>query len=141
MNGDLLKSSNLFLIGYRCTGKSTVGRFLAGELSWSFVDTDSMLVTDQRMSIKDIVGIHGWEGFRQLEHEVLKKICSSVGQVVATGGGIDINEKNVRLMQKSGKTIWLKATPETIKARMLQDKDTLAFRPPLTQNDSISEIE
>lgn len=132
---------NLFLIGYRCTGKSTVGKYLATELSRSFVDTDSLLVTQQRLSIKEIVRARGWEGFRQLEHAILKRACASGGQVVATGGGIVLKDDNATLMRKSGGIIWLKAKPETIKARMRQDKDTLNFRPALTLNDSISEIE
>jgi len=141
LNPEPLNPLNLFLIGYRCSGKSSVGRSLAEELSRSFVDTDSLLVTQQQMSIKEIVGAHGWEGFREMEHLLLKKVSSLGGQVVATGGGSILNDDNVILMQKSGKIIWLRAKLETIKARMLQDKDTLAFRPALTVNDSISEIE
>jgi shikimate kinase len=118
-----------------------VGRSLAAELRWSFVDTDSLLVTKQKMSIKEIVGAYGWEGFREMEHTILKKICTSDEQVVATGGGVVLNEDNVMLMKKSGTIIWLKATAETIKVRMLQDKDTRDFRPALTLNGSISEIE
>jgi len=133
--------NNLFLIGYRCTGKTTVGRSLAEELSWSFVDTDSLLVTQQRMSIKEIVDAHGWEGFRQMEHGVLKNICTPDGQVVATGGGIVLNDENVMLMKKNGTIIWLRANVKTIEARMLKDKDTRDFRPALTYDDSIPEIE
>ncbi len=133
--------NNLFLIGYRCTGKSSVGRFLSEKLGRQFIDTDSLLVIEQQMSINEIVGAHGWEGFRQMEHTVLKKVCTADEQVVATGGGVVLNEDNVMLMQKNGRIIWLKATPETIKTRMLQDKDTQAFRPALTLDDSISEIE
>ena len=93
------------------------------------------------MSIKEIVGAYGWESFRQMEHVILKNVCTSDGQVVATGGGVVLNADNVMLMQESGKIIWLKARFETIKARMLQDKDTQAFRPALTLSDSILEIE
>jgi len=118
-----------------------VGRSLSEKLGWQFIDTDSLLVIEQQMSINEIVGAYGWKGFRQMEHTVLKKVCTADEQVVATGGGVVLNEDNVMLMQKSGRIIWLKATPETIKTRMLQDKDTQAFRPALTLNDSISEIE
>ena len=118
-----------------------MGKSLAEELSRSFVDTDSLLVAQQQMSIKEIVSDHGWEDFRQREHVILKNVCTCDGQVVATGGGIVLNDDNVMLMKKSGRSIWLKAGLETIKARMLQDKDTRAFRPALTLNDSISEIE
>ena len=136
-----LEPLNLFLIGFRCTGKSSVGRSLSEKLGRPFVDTDSLLVTKQKMSIKEIVGAHGWESFRQMEHVNLKNVCNSDEQVVATGGGVVLNEDNVMHMQKSGRIIWLKATPETIKTRMLQDKDTQEFRPALTLDDSISEIE
>lgn len=136
-----IEPTNLFIIGYRCTGKTTVARSFAEELNRSFVDTDSLLVTQQRMSIKEIVGAHGWEGFRQMERGVLKNICTSDSQVVATGGGIVLNNENVMLMKKNGRIIWLRANVETIKARMLKDKDTRDFRPALTFDDSISEIE
>jgi len=118
-----------------------VGRFLAEELNWPFTDTDSLLVAQQQMSIKEMVGAHGWEGFRQMERVVLKSICASGGQVVATGGGIVLNDENVMCMKKSGRIIWLRARLETITARMLKDKDSREFRPALTLDDSISEIE
>ena len=141
MNLKTVNDSNLFLIGHRCTGKSSVGRSLSEKLGRAFIDTDALLVTEQRMSIKEIVGAYGWESFRQMEHVILKNVCTSDGQVVATGGGVVLNEDNVMLMQKSGKIIWLKARFGTIKARMLQDKDTQTFRPALTLSDSIIEIE
>ena len=118
-----------------------MGRFLAEELNWPFTDTDSLLVAQQRMSIKEMVGAHGWEGFRQMERVVLKSICASGGQVVATGGGIVLNDENVMCMKKSGRIIWLRARLETITARMLKDKDSREFRPALTLDDSISEIQ
>jgi len=132
---------NLFLIGYRCTGKTTVGRYLAEELGWAFVDTDSLLVEQQRMNITEIVGAHGWEKFRKLEREILKTVCISQRQVVASGGGIVLDDRNVVRMRQNGKTIWLRAKHATIKARMLQDKDSSNFRPALTLNDSLTEIE
>ena len=141
MNPEPLNPLNLFLIGYRCTGKSTVGKTLAEKLSSSFFDTDALVVAQQRMSIKEIVDSQGWEDFRGMEHAILKEVSTSNGQVVATGGGIVINDANVMLMKENGKIIWLRAKLETIKARMLQDTDTQDFRPALTVHDSISEIE
>lgn len=131
---------NLFLIGYRCTGKTSVGRCLAEDLEWSFVDTDALIVAQQKMSIKEIIGAHGWEKFRQMEHAMLKTVCASNRQVVATGGGIVLNADNVRLMKKNGTIIWLRAEYETIKNRMMQDKDSPDFRPALTLKGSLSEI-
>jgi len=103
----LVNADNLFLIGYRCTGKSSVGRLLAATLARSFVDTDSLIVSDNGMSIRKIVISRGWGAFRRLERTVLKQICNLDGQMMATGGGIVLNADNVGLMKKSGKVIYL----------------------------------
>ena len=70
-----------------------MGKTLAEKLSYSFIDTDALVVAHQRMSIKEIVGQHGWEGFRGKEHAILKEVSTSDGQVVATGGGIVLNDE------------------------------------------------
>ncbi len=141
MNGEPMNASNLFLIGYRCTGKSSVGRLLAVRLGRSFIDTDSLVVSENGMGIREIVDSRGWEAFRRLEHMALKKACTVERRVVATGGGIVLDGDNRNLMKGNGRIIWLRASPETIKARMVQDRDSEAFRPALTSTDSISEIE
>ena len=109
---------NLFLIGYRCTGKSSVGRSLSARLGRTFVDTDSLLVSDHGMTIKKIVDTYGWEVFRQIEHATVKLVCSMDRRVVATGGGVVLNADNLKLMKEGGRIVWLRATPETIKTRI-----------------------
>ena len=141
MNPEHRIRNNVFLIGYRCTGKSSVGERLSNKLGWPLIDTDSLLVSESGASIKDIVETRGWEAFRKLEHDILKQVCLLDRQVVATGGGIVLNDANVNRMRKNGKLIWLKAAPVTIKKRMKLDQDTEAFRPSLTSKDSFSEIE
>ena len=141
MNVEPLNAYNLFLIGYRCTGKSSVGRRLAATLGRAFVDTDSMIVSGKGMSIRKIVNSRGWQDFRRLEHAALQQVCSADRRVVATGGGIVLDAANIRLMKASGKVIWLKATPDIIKSRMKQDQASEGLRPALTSKDSISEIE
>jgi shikimate kinase len=141
LNGELVNYSNLFLIGYRCTGKSSVGNLLAAALGRKFVDTDSLVASQKGMSIREIVANRGWTVFRRFEHIVLNRVCAADQQVVATGGGIVLDADNVNLMKASGRIIWLRASPETIKARMMQDEDSVAVRPALTSTDSISEIE
>ena len=118
---------NLFLIGYRCTGKSSVGRSLSTRLGRPFVDTDSLLVSERGMSIKQIVDTYGWEVFRQIEHATVKLVCSMDRRVVATGGGVVLNADDVTLMQKGGRIVWLRATPETIK--MLGEKEIRSMKP------------
>jgi shikimate kinase len=141
VNVEPVNASNVFLIGYRCTGKSSVGKLLSAKLGRPFIDTDSLLVSESGISIKEIVETHGWETFREMEHAIVKQVCSLERQVVATGGGVVLNEANVNPMKKKGRLVWLKAVPETIKTRMMLDQDTEAFRPSLTSRNSISEIE
>ena len=132
---------NLFLIGYRCTGKTTVGKSIAEIINWSFVDADSMLVEEYGKHIKDIVDTEGWEAFRRRERSMLKQICTKNGQVVATGGGVVLDADNVRTMQDSGIIIGLGATAETTRKRLLQDINTANFRPALTDKGLVEEIE
>jgi shikimate kinase len=132
---------NVFLIGYRCTGKSSVGKLLGARLDRSFSDTDSLVVSENGMSIREIVNSRGWEAFRRMEHMALQQVCTANRRVVATGGGIVLDVDNVNLMKRSGTIIWLRASPETIKSRMLQDRESETLRPALTTTDNISEIE
>jgi shikimate kinase len=141
VNAEPNNPTNVFLIGYRCTGKSSVGRLLSAKLGWPFIDTDSLLVSESGRSIKQIVETEGWETFRKMEHAIVEQVCALQQRIVATGGGVVLDAANVERMKKSGRLFWLRATPQTITKRMLQDTDTETFRPALTAKDSIAEIE
>jgi len=132
---------NIFLIGYRCSGKTSVGKSLANKLGLSFFDTDLELVKEHGMNISEIVSKRGWKIFRKMEKAVIKRSCAFNDYVVATGGGAVLDIENVKHMKKSGVLIWLKATPETIKKRILQDKNTKDCRPALTSKGFVEEIE
>ena len=132
---------NLFLIGYRCTGKTTIGKSIAESIDWSFVDADNMLVEECGKQIKNIVDAEGWQAFRRRERSILKRICKKKRQVVATGGGVVLDADNVRAMHASGIIIGLGATADTIRKRMLQDITTATFRPALTDKGLVEEIE
>jgi shikimate kinase len=141
VNVEPLNANNVFLIGYRCTGKSSVGKLLAARLGWHFTDTDSLLVAEKQASIREIVENCGWQAFRKFEYDIVRRICDKSQLVVATGGGVVLNDANVAGMKAAGKIVWLRATPQTLRKRMMQDTDTEAFRPALTSKDSIAEIE
>jgi shikimate kinase len=132
---------NLFLIGYRCTGKTTIGKAIAAAIEWSFVDADTLLVRECGKPIKEIVDTEGWDAFRRMERSTLKQICTADRQIVATGGGVVLDKANIKAMKTSGMVIWLGATAETIQKRMLQDKNTGNFRPALTDKGRMEEIE
>ena len=132
---------NLFLIGYRCSGKTTIGKSIAMTIDWPFVDSDLLVIKESGKSIKDIIDTEGWDAFRRMERSALKQICADDRQVVATGGGGVLDQSNIKAMKTSGMVIWLDAGAETIQKRMLQDKNTGNFRPALTDKGWMEEIE
>jgi shikimate kinase len=132
---------NIYLIGYRCTGKTSVGRTLAAKLGWPFIDTDSEIVKEQGTSISDRVHKQGWEAFREKEREVVRRVCTLDRHVVATGGGVVLDNENIEQMKKTGVLVWLKASPKNIEERMLKDRHTGDFRPALTSKGLTLEIE
>ena len=132
---------NLFLIGYRCSGKTTVGKSIALAIDWSFVDSDLQVTRKEGKSINEIIDNAGWDAFRRMERSALKQICTVDRQVVATGGGVVLDAENVKAMKTSGTVVWLDAGAATIRERMRRDKNTENFRPTLTDKGRMEEIE
>ena len=130
---------NLVLIGYRATGKTSVGARLAEVLHRPFVDLDQVLVREAGRSVADIVAQGGWAEFRRLEKQLVARYRDARGQVLATGGGIILDPDNVEALQKNGIIIWLIADPAAIQARLAQDQPRDANRPSLTGGDTIRE--
>ena len=87
-----------------------MGKLLAAKLDWPFIDTDSLLVSESGISIKEIVEKHGWETFRKMEHAIVNQVCILDRRVVATGGGVVLNEANVNLMKKNGQDCLVEGT-------------------------------
>lgn len=132
---------NIFLIGYRCTGKTSLGKALAEKLGWTFADSDAEIVKEQGMTIAETVSLHGWDFFREKEQSVIRHLCSGDRQVIATGGGVILNPENVKNMRQSGMVVWLKARPETVRQRIMNDEATSHLRPSLTAKGAAEEIE
>jgi shikimate kinase len=131
---------NLVLIGYRATGKTSVGRRLAALLNRSFVDLDQVLVEETGQTIAEIVAQKGWEEFRRRERELVARYGSREGWILATGGGVVLDPENVRILRKNGIVIWLTADPDTIQSRLMDDRPGEVSRPSLTGKDSLSEV-
>jgi shikimate kinase len=132
---------NVFLIGYRCSGKTTVGKSIAMTIDWSFVDSDLLIIKKNGNSIKDIIDTAGWDAFRRMERSTMRQICTKDRQVVATGGGVVLDADNIKAMKISGTVVWLEASAASIQERMRQDKKTEDFRPALTDKGRMEEIE
>ena len=121
--------SNIVLIGFMGSGKSTVGRILAEYLYWDFADLDSLIEASAGCAIKEIFARKGEAFFRDLETAQLRRMASLRKTVVATGGGAVIREENRILLKQAGTVVYLRARLETLRQRVAQD----ATRP-LAQN-------
>jgi shikimate kinase len=134
------RQPNLVLIGYRATGKTSVGARLAETLRRPFVDLDQVLVREAGRSVADIVAQNGWAEFRRLEKELVARYRDAGGQVLATGGGVVLDPDNVAALRENGILIWLTADPAAIQARLAEDQPRDANRPSLTGGDTIREV-
>ena len=124
---------SVFLIGYRGSGKSTVGRRLADRLWQTFLDSDELVVKQAGMTIKEIFEAEGEPGFRDRESAVVRDLALLAEHVVALGGGAVLREENRQVIRDGGhKVIYLRCDPHELYRRILEDPDTAATRPALT---------
>jgi shikimate kinase len=137
----LTRERNLVLIGGRACGKTSVGQALAQALQRPFVDLDQVLVAEAGRSVAEIVAAEGWPGFRRREKELVARLGSRPGQVLAPGGGVVLDPENVALLREHGLVIWLYAEPAILRQRLRQDQGSQDFRPSLTGGDPGAEME
>ena len=100
------------------SGKTVVGKELAKIMGRKFIDTDELIEQDQGMAIKAIFAARGEEYFRELEYEACKKISEMKNCVISTGGGALTFDRNVEVLKKGGKIVFLDASFETICQRI-----------------------
>jgi shikimate kinase len=124
---------NLILTGLRGTGKSSIGRRLAGALGRPFFDTD--LLTEQQIGepISQYVRRLGWNAFRDLEHQVICQVGQQRGAVISSGGGALTFARNVEVLKPNGIIILLAADPAKLAKRL----ERSYARPPLTDQPNL----
>lgn len=127
---------NVILIGYRGSGKTSVGRLLAERLGLGFVDTDELIIERfEGLSIREIWTAHGEPAFRRVEGEVVGELLAGDGRVIAFGGGA-VMQPTVRAAMVDARrrcaVFYLRATPATLSARIAGDAATAAARPSLS---------
>lgn len=113
-----MKTKIVFLAGFMASGKSTIGPMVANTLGWSFFDLDRVIEAKQGKKIVDIFAEKGETEFRTFEREVLKEIAQGENVIIALGGGTVADQKNINLMKKKGKIIFLEASPESFYQRL-----------------------
>jgi shikimate kinase len=121
----------LWLVGMMGSGKSTVGSRVAARLDLDFVDTDQLVAAVTESTITDLWTSRGEESFRRLESQMIASAAAGEPVVVATGGGVVLDEANIVAMRDSGLVVWLKASPEALARRIGRDSK----RPLLAASD------
>ncbi|MBU0680847.1 MAG: shikimate kinase [Proteobacteria bacterium] len=134
------KEKNIILIGYRATGKTSVGKLLARQLGWPFVDSDHAVEKKAAQSIATMVAARGWDFFRSKEKEMLLELTRQPGQVIACGGGAILHQDIWPELKKNAFVVWLKADITTICNRLAGDEATMSQRPSLSGQDIYVEI-
>lgn len=124
----------IILIGYRCTGKTSVGKKIAERLGTPFFDTDEIIQNHTGKTIREIVDENGWDAFRAEERATIRKLSSLTDGVIAAGGGAVTDAENRKALKQDGFCVWLTADVSTIVARMKNDRTTTAQRPPLSDD-------
>ncbi len=109
---------NIYLVGFMGTGKTTVGRLLAAQKKWNFIDLDELIELKEQRRIVDIFAKEGEPSFRKIEKKFLKQVSTQKKFVVACGGGIVLDQDNIKLMKKTGVLICLCADCEEILKRV-----------------------
>lgn len=120
-NSDLLRGTNLYLIGMMGAGKSTLGTAMAAQLGYRFLDTDTLIEQVAGKSIPAIFATSGEAAFRALESEVLRQIAPYTRLVVATGGGIILRSENWGHL-RNGVIVWLDVALAELQQRLQGDE-------------------
>ena len=108
----------LVLIGLMGAGKSTIGRRLAKQIGWRFVDSDEEIEAAAGCSIADIFTIHGEPIFRDLEKRVITRLLGEAPMVLATGGGAWIQPGVREIIKQQATSVWLRAELEVLTDRV-----------------------
>ena len=131
---------NIVLIGYRGTGKSVVGRILAQRLNRPYAGMDANIVKRAGMAIPEFVAQYGWGRFRDLESEEAMALSRRDNIIIDTGGGIIERPENISALKKNGVVFWLKASVDTIVARIQNDDQRPALLEGKTFTQEVGEV-
>lgn len=131
---------NIVLIGFRCTGKTSVGKSLSEKLGLEFIDADDVIKQRAGSTISKLFQTRGETYFRLLESDVITELAKRDSKIIAAGGGAVLKYKNVKNLKRQGILIRLKADRDTVYKRIMKDARTKTQRPPLTKQNLYQEI-
>jgi shikimate kinase len=134
-------ATNIYLLGFRGSGKSSVGKQVASRLGFQHWDTDDLIVSRAGQTIQQIFSTHGQAEFRRLETEVIRTLQANQSLVISLGGGAILAAENRDRLRATGQIVWLKGSAETLFARIQQDSKTPNQRPALTCLNGLAEVQ
>jgi shikimate kinase len=140
----LKRTPGIFLVGFMGSGKSTVGRALAEELGWGFVDLDEDIEQREGMPIPQIFDTRGEAAFRRAETEALKERVRSVESgkpyVIALGGGAFLSAANFEMVSNNGVSVWLDCPFPMVERRLAEQHTEYNHRPLARDPDKLREL-
>ena len=131
-----MQKSNVYLVGLMGSGKTSIGKILAKRMGMNFIDLDDEIIKDQQCSISEIFDRFGEEKFRHLENKKLLSTLEIDNYVISTGGGIIMDQDNIKIMVENGSIIHLDIDLETQLLRIKNKKN----RPLLRDKDDERKI-
>ncbi len=105
-----------------------------------FCDTDALVQERTGKDLATLVAAYGWDHFREQEQEAVAVLARLDDRVIATGGGVILDRKNVRNLKANGWIAWLKAGPRILEKRMRKERKKGRIRPSLSGVDPVEEI-
>lgn len=130
---------NIILIGFMGCGKTTIGKILASEINWKFIDIDKQIQEEMKMSISEIFNRKGEKYFRKLERNFCKLASMDVPSVISTGGGIIKGSTNVDVLKRNGIFVYLESSPEKIYRNIKNDNSRPLLNTP-NKKEKIKEL-
>ncbi|MBN2190148.1 MAG: shikimate kinase [Candidatus Aureabacteria bacterium] len=127
---------NIVLFGFMASGKSTVAKILSQKLNMKYIEMDDVIEKEAGMPIPEIFSKKGEQYFRNLEKILSERLSSSDNLIISTGGGVVLNEENIRNLRKNGITFSLMVSPENVIKRT--EKST--HRPLLNMPDRKNQV-
>ena len=122
----------VIMIGYRASGKTTVGRLVASQLDWPLLDVDYGIEQQSGMTLKALFEEQGEPQYREVERQVVAQMCARDPAVISFGAGTIIEPANQRLVHDRSLVVYLELPAEELWRRMQADPRSATTRPNLS---------
>lgn len=131
---------SVFLIGYMCSGKTTLGRALASVMGMPFVDLDEYIEAEAGMCVADIFKAEGEAGFRSREEKALRSVAASAPAVVACGGGTPCRPGLMEAMNAAGITVYLHPCKQRLLTRLMEGRSKRPLLAAVSDEESMWQL-